>query len=157
MAIYDGSPIQRGAVSLHTPDVAAVDAALASADLAESQWIPWHIRAGTDDAIVYFSASDAGRLVGQIMLHDIDREQSLALVGYHIFRAADRGRGIGSTALSMLRDYAFAEEKLQRLIAITGVENAASQRIAEKCGFARKGAAREGAHLVVYERLCAAG
>ena len=85
------------------------------------------------------------------MLHDIDRAEDAALVGYHIFDAADRGRGIGAAALSMLVEYALQELKLARLVAITGVDNIASQRIAAKCGFTCMGAAREGEHLVVFE------
>ena len=152
MSIYEGQPIERNGVTLHPPDVVAVTAALASADLEENQWMPWHVRAAADDAIAYFSMSNGGRLVGQAMLHDIDRDGGLGMVGYHIFQANDRGHGTGTAALSMLCAYAFRELKLPRLVAITGVENIASRRIAEKCGFVCIGAAREGVHLVAYER-----
>jgi ribosomal-protein-serine acetyltransferase len=110
------------------------------------------VRAEHDEAIVYFCIRERDRLVGQIMLHDIDRDAGVALVGYHIFSAADRGRGIGTRALSLLCEFTARETALLRIVAITGVENIASQRIAMKCGFRKLGPAREGAHLVVYER-----
>jgi RimJ/RimL family protein N-acetyltransferase len=147
--IYDGPPISRGEVSLHAPQIAVVSEALASAELEENQWLPWHVRAATDDGIVYFAISRGGRLIGQAMLHDIDRGELVGLVGYHLFRSADRGQGAGTVALSMLIEYGFGSMGLRRLVAITGVNNVASQRIAEKCGFTRT-VAREGPHLVAF-------
>ena len=87
-----------------------------------------------------------------MLLHDLDRDARTALVGYHIFRTTDRGHGIGTAALSLVCASVLGETMLRRLVAITGVENVASRRIAEKCGFVCIGAPREGAHLVAYER-----
>jgi RimJ/RimL family protein N-acetyltransferase len=144
--------MSNGEVSLRAPAAGAVRLALAAAELTAHQ-VAWFERAASDDAIVYFAVSVKGRLGGQIMLHDIDRDGGVALVGYHIFRADDRGQGAGTATLALLCEYAFGELALRRLVAITGVANVASQRIAEKCGFTNKGKAREGAHLVVFERL----
>ncbi len=85
------------------------------------------------------------------MLHDMDLGAGEGMVGYHIFRTRDRGRGYGTSALNALCSYAL-ELGLQRLVVITSVDNAASRRIAEKCGFRFIGPAREGPHLVVFER-----
>jgi RimJ/RimL family protein N-acetyltransferase len=138
-------------VSLHAPIIAEITAALGKADLAENQWLPWHVRARADDGILYFGLSERDCLVGQAFLHDIDRREHTAMVGYHIFRAADRGHGTGTAALSMLRDYAFETMRVRRLVAITSIENQASRRIAERCGFVHAGAPREGVHLALYE------
>jgi RimJ/RimL family protein N-acetyltransferase len=151
MTIYGGSPLVRGEVSLHPPHRVALEVALRQAQLTDDAK-SWYGRARSNDEVVYFAVSHRGGLVGQIMLHDIDLAEHAALVGYHVFSEADRGLGIGTAALSLLCDYAFREMKLSRLVAITGVENIASQRIAEKCGFRNIGPPREGAHLAAFER-----
>jgi RimJ/RimL family protein N-acetyltransferase len=89
--------------------------------------------------------------VGQIVLHDGDRAQSEALVAYHIFRTADRSRGIGRRALALLQKLVRTETDLRRLVVITGRDNRPSRRIAEACGFMEVGGAREDPEqLVVY-------
>ena len=124
--------------------------ALATADLTDGAK-QWFSRAQSDEGCVYFTIQQEGRLIGQTLLHDIDREQREALVGYHIFRTAQRGRGYGTAALAALCHYAFEEGALQHLVMITSIDNTASRRIAEKCGFREIGPAREGPHLVAYE------
>lgn len=151
MSLYDGPPIRNAVVFLTSVNLVALRSALETADLADHEKT-WCERAQTDNAIMFLAVTDHDRLVGQIMLHDIEAER-VSLVGYHVFKAEDRGRGIGSLALQALCRYAFDEMGILRLVAITGVENQASQRIAAKCGFTNKGKAREGPHLVVFERL----
>jgi RimJ/RimL family protein N-acetyltransferase len=116
-----------------------------------SQQLSWFDHAKRDDACVYFAVERDGDAIGQVMLHDAEWDAHRALVGYHIFRAADRGRGYGTDALRLLCAYAGAVG-LRDLVMITGVENIASRRIAEKCGFRERGSAREGPHLVAYAR-----
>lgn len=151
MSLYDGPPVRNAAVSLTSVDLAALRCALETADITEHQKT-WCERAQTDDAILFFGVTDHDRLVGQMMLHDIDADR-VSLVGYHVFKAGDRGRGTGSLALEALCRHAFDAMGILRLVAITGIENHASQRIATKCGFTNKGQAREGPHKVVFERL----
>ena len=94
---------------------------------------------------------EAGLPVGQIALHDGDRAQGEALVAYHIFRATDRGRGVGRQALALLEEFARSETSLRTLVVITGRNNRASRRIAEACDFVEAGGAWEDPErLVVY-------
>jgi RimJ/RimL family protein N-acetyltransferase len=150
MSLYDGPNLASGGVSLRAPDPSALASLIADADLTDDQK-GWLERAADDESMLYFAISLVGQPVGQIMLHDIDRDAGVALVGYHIFRTADRGSGTGTMALRLISHHALATLGLRRLVAITGVENLASRRIAEKCGYVCTGAAREGEHLVVYE------
>lgn len=144
-----------GAVSICVPDIAAVQAAPVASDVAGSRdrWLGL-ARQG-DDTIVYFSIyvrdGHDNRLVGQIFIHDYDREQQASLIGYHLFQPQERGRGIGTSALRLLVQYVSAETQIRRLTIITDQENHASQRIAEKCGFVYVGPAREGLPLICYE------
>jgi RimJ/RimL family protein N-acetyltransferase len=152
MSIYEGPPLPAGQVSLVRPEPAALTALLPRAALPDHEK-SWYERAGNDGSILYFCIEHAGRPIGQIFLHDIDRKAREALVGYHLFHPEDRRRGFGTSALGALRDYAFSNLNPQRLVIITALDNVASRRIAEKSGFREVGPAREGPERVVYERV----
>ena len=152
MAIYQGPPRPFRLISLVQPEPKHLLAALALANLTDEEK-GWFRRAQTDDGCFYFVFQRQERLIGQIVLHDIDRKEQEALIGYHVFRPEDRRQGYGSDALKAICDYAAGEFHLRRLVVITSLDNLASRRIAVKAGFRELGAAREGPHLVVYERL----
>ena len=151
MARYDGPEISAGGVSLVKPTSSSFARALRGADLTDEQQI-WFERSAHDDACFFFGVRRDDVLVGQIFFHDAVWPKREALVGYHIFRSDQRGKGTGSAALALLCDYGAQELGLRRLIAITSTGNRASRSIASKVGFLDIGPAREGAHLVVYER-----
>lgn len=151
MSIYEGLEVGAGPVRITSVGSPEVEAACATAELSEHQKT-WFERAQRDERCVYFGIRSEGELKGQILLHDIDAARGEAMVGYHIFQASQRGLGIGTKALTELCTYAFATLRIRRLVAITSLDNMPSRRIATKCGFRERGAAREGSHLVVYER-----
>ncbi|MCX6047428.1 MAG: GNAT family protein [Chloroflexi bacterium] len=94
---------------------------------------------------------DQQRLVGAIYQHDIDAESGDALIGYHLFHTADRGKGIGTRMLGILQKYVVNETAIKRLVIITGRDNGASRGIALACGFEDMGGAWEDPkNLVVY-------
>lgn len=111
----------------------------------------WIEEALARDDIHYFAIERDGRLVGQILLHDANPDWTEALIAYHIFQRRDRGRGTGTAALTLLKDFIVAETHLRRVVAIASAENAASRRIAEKAGFRYAGAPREDPTGVVME------
>ncbi|MEX1254323.1 MAG: GNAT family N-acetyltransferase [Dehalococcoidia bacterium] len=150
MTVYDGPALPAGPVSLVLPNEGLLRDALESADLADHE-TTWFDRARADHAIHYFAIERDGRLIGQIMLHDIDSAAGEGMVGYHIFLPEDRGQGSGSAALQAVCRYAFEQLDLRRLVAITTHDNAASRRIAVKARFREIGPAREGPDLVCYE------
>ncbi len=152
MALYAGPPLESDSIALVKPNGGDVSAALATADIDESQK-GWFEQAQSLEDLLYFSVALGTKLVGQIFLHDMDLDQHEAMVGYHIFDAETRGGGYGAAALDALWLYAFRELGLHRLVIITSLDNAASRRIAEKCGFVEIGPAREGPELIGYERL----
>jgi len=153
MAFYEGPAFAHGRVSLCAPDVPVLTRLLDDADLTSHQK-DWLRRAAIDETVLYFAVALDGEALGQIMLHDIDANAGVALVGYHIFRVDHRGCGTGTIALRLLSHHALSTLGLRRVVAITGVDNIASRRIAEKSGYVGTGAPREGPHLVAFE-LCA--
>jgi RimJ/RimL family protein N-acetyltransferase len=123
---------------------------LRSAQLTEAER-SWFERSKHDDACLFFAVYLDDVVIGQTFFHDADWSNHESLVGYHIFREEQRGKGTGTAALALLRDYGVRDLGLERLVAITGTDNRASRAIASKAGFREIGPAREGEHLVVYE------
>jgi RimJ/RimL family protein N-acetyltransferase len=127
-----------GDVRITPPDTEAVRAAPKAPDVVDDVDF-WLSRALAGSNVRYFSIYQSDRVVGQILLHDIDAESGNALVGYHIFESILRGRGIGTRALRLLQNYVIEQTDLVRLVMITSTDNVAARRIAEKCGFHRVG------------------
>jgi RimJ/RimL family protein N-acetyltransferase len=82
-----------------------------------------------------------GRLLALVSLHKIDLKLSAGELGYRVAPWA-RGQGVGTTALATVADWAFGFLELTRLQLIHAVENEASCRVAQKCGFQHEGTTR---------------
>jgi RimJ/RimL family protein N-acetyltransferase len=63
-------------------------------------------------------------------------------LSYQLYDDAFAGRGYVSEAVQLMVDYLFGTKKLHRIQLVIVPENAASRRIAEKCGFTLEGTAR---------------
>ncbi|WP_435886826.1 GNAT family N-acetyltransferase [Streptomyces parvus] len=106
-----------------------------AADWLRTQRTGW--AAGTRFA---FAVTESGRedeLLGNVVLKRPDPSNGPAEVGYWTTASA-RGRGVATRALAALTDWAFttfAEQGLTRLELLHQVDNAASCRVAEKCGY----------------------
>ena len=83
---------------------------------------------------------DAGELVGLAVAPSIDRDELTAELGYLVAPAA-RGRGVATEGLRQLTEWAFGEGML-RLELLISADNAASKKVAERCGYVREGVLR---------------
>lgn len=63
-------------------------------------------------------------------------------LSYQLYDDAFSGRGIATEAIQLLVDYLFATKKQRRIQLVIAPDNAASVRIAAKCGFIFEGTAR---------------
>jgi RimJ/RimL family protein N-acetyltransferase len=97
--------------------------------------------------VQWLIATPAGP-VGWVTLTVESREHGIGSVGYTIGERF-RGRGYASASLRALLPLAFGAEAadLWRLEAVAALENGASCRVLERCGFRREGIAR--AYLVI--------
>ncbi|HKC76967.1 MAG TPA: GNAT family N-acetyltransferase [Gaiellaceae bacterium] len=95
-------------------------------------------REGTREAFAV--VDDAGVFLGIALAPQIDRETATAELGYVVAPEA-RGRGVATEALRQLTAWAF-ELGMQRLELMIGVENEASKKVAERCGYRRDGVLR---------------
>ncbi|MFD8659555.1 GNAT family N-acetyltransferase [Streptomyces globisporus] len=112
-----------------------VSGADGAADWLEVQRTGW--AAGTRFA---FAVTESGRedgLLGNVVMKQLDLVNGRAEMGYWTTAPA-RGRGVASRALAALTDWAFttfAEQGLTRLELLHQVDNVASCRVAERCGY----------------------
>jgi len=110
---------------------------------AAGEFSRWFDEAQERDDVCYFSVYSGQAVVGQILLHDENASAGESLVGYHIFEPGQRGQGIGTKALTLLKRFVAGQTKLRRLVVITSRDNLASQKLARKCSFVHIGAPRE--------------
>lgn len=113
-----------------------VSGADGAADWLEAQRTGW--AAGTRYGFAVTASGREGELLGNVTLKGLDPLNDSAEVGYWTTAPA-RGRGVASRALTALTGWAFAtfaEQGLNRLELLHQVDNTASCRVAEKCGYA---------------------
>jgi RimJ/RimL family protein N-acetyltransferase len=84
---------------------------------------------------------DGGTFLGVAVVPRIDRESKTAELGYVVAPAA-RGRGVAAEALRQLTAWALSELGMLRVELMISVENGASKRVAERCGYVREGVLR---------------
>jgi RimJ/RimL family protein N-acetyltransferase len=123
-------------------------------------WIGRYEAGWADGSRAGFSVrSREGGFLGFAALVDLDLERRQAELGY-LTVAAARGRGVAVRAVDLLTRWAFDELGVLRVELRIDVENAASERVAERAGYRRDGVLRnvyfkEGARcdLGVWSRL----
>jgi RimJ/RimL family protein N-acetyltransferase len=96
-------------------------------------------RDGTREA---FAIEDGGGgFLGLAVVPTIDRETRTVELGYVVAPWA-RGRGAATEALRRLTEWAFGELGAERAELLISVDNEASKKVAERCGYVREGVLR---------------
>lgn len=96
-----------------------------------------------EDDRYMFGVQIEERLVGYVELVLIDRIERRAFISIVIGEKQFWGRGIGSTALRILLDYAFTVQAMEKICAEVYGINTRSQRLMERVGFQREGILRQ--------------
>ena len=86
-------------------------------------------------------AAPDGELLGSISLMRFAWEHARAEVGYWL-AAPGRGAGHATRAVGLICAWGFATLGLERIDLLAGTGNAASQHVAERCGFTREAVLR---------------
>jgi RimJ/RimL family protein N-acetyltransferase len=85
-----------------------------------------------------------GRLVGEIDARTPSfTPPGVFELGIGLYRDADRGRGLGAEAITLLTDYLFEREGAVRVQGGTRVDNAAMRRVFARLGFTEEGVLRD--------------
>ncbi|MCG6497955.1 GNAT family N-acetyltransferase [Kitasatospora sp. A2-31] len=124
------------AVALWNP-IRATDEAGAAAylDRWETGW-----DSGNAAAFAVVDGGD-GDLLGNVALRWTDRADGLAMIGYWLMPAA-RGRGVATRATRAVTSWGIATADARRIEIAHAVGNAASCRVAERCGYPAEGTLR---------------
>ena len=159
MTAIEHVEIAAGRLQLRPPseaDAAEALAMLRDPDIA--QWNPgpdkldldgvraWCLRGAdwSDGSHATFAVLDAttGGLLGNVSLHEVDRAQQDAEIGYRTAPWA-RNRGVAADGVAAVARWAFAAVGLVRIEIRHAVVNLASCRVAEKAGFPCEGTLRQ--------------
>ncbi|MGI5243861.1 GNAT family N-acetyltransferase [Dactylosporangium sp. CA-139066] len=97
--------------------------------------------AGTALNLAIVPADDPERIWGAASVYDVDPVHARAAVGYWLAPWA-RGRGAATRTVRLLASWTFGTLAVQRLELTCAPDNAASIRVAERCGFTREGVLR---------------
>lgn len=87
--------------------------------------------------------SPDGRIIGESVINKIDLEARSANFRIAIFHSNERGKGIGSWAIKMTRDFAFEKLKLHRLELDVFSFNNRAEKAYLRAGFKREGVLRD--------------
>ncbi|MEW6264332.1 MAG: GNAT family N-acetyltransferase [Thermodesulfobacteriota bacterium] len=86
--------------------------------------------------------ASTGKVIGAVSLMNINLTDKSAELGYWL-GVEYWGRGLATEAVDLILGLGFREMNLNRIEADVFMENAASQRVLEKAGFAREGVSRQ--------------
>ncbi len=147
-------------IRAYAPDDAdALFEAAVESYVAIHPWLPWcHADYVLEEAEAYcrtrpeawakgadfsFVIEDAetGDFLGGCGLNQIDHQNGGANLGYWV-RTSATGRGVATAAARLTARLGFEDLDLQRIEITAAVDNAASQRVAEKVGAVREGILR---------------
>ena len=113
-----------------------------------------------DNGVLLIVDAEDGRLLGQIGYFRPVFYSDALEIGYQLFQAASRGKGIMTEVLRLFCSVLFSHRNLYRLQLAAHPDNVASRRVAEKAGFRKEGVLRgatfhRGAHhdLELYSLL----
>lgn len=106
------------------------------ASYAESGW--W-----SEDEGLFAVVDRDDRIVGFVAWGTLNGSVPDVEIAYGIFDRAMFGKGFATEAVDLLTGYLFDTYRMNRLFAYIHVDNAASHRVVEKCGFTKEATARE--------------
>ena len=115
------------------------------APVSEADHREWFKRIQSEESTAIFGIRELGadRLIGSCQLVAIDGRHLCAELQIRIGDAAARGRGLGTEAVELLLDHAFAELGLHRVQLEVFAGNEQAMRSYEKAGLRREGVLRE--------------
>jgi RimJ/RimL family protein N-acetyltransferase len=107
------------------------------------RWLAGYVAGREDGTRIGFAVvdGDTDEPLGVAFAPTIEPETATAELGYAVLPGA-RGRGVATAALHLLTEWALSELGAERLELRISVDNAASKRVAERCGYVREGVLR---------------
>ena len=94
-----------------------------------------------DDRYFFLIIAPNGEIIGESVINEIDWDLRSANFRIGLYRQTERGKGIGTWATEVTRDFAFEELKLHRLE--LDVYSPRAEKVYLKAGFKREGILRD--------------
>jgi ribosomal-protein-serine acetyltransferase len=85
--------------------------------------------------------SSGQRFLGGVGINNLRPIHKMANLGYWV-NTAEGGRGVASSAVKLIADFALGKLGFKRLEIVVALQNISSQRVAEKCGALHEGVQR---------------
>lgn len=103
------------------------------------------INTPVDDLTQHFNLAvienASSAMIGGISWRPVNNNPEIIDIGY-AFAKPFHGRGYATEAVGALTDFGFRNRRAERVFATVFVDNVASRRVLEKCGFAHEGTLR---------------
>jgi len=96
---------------------------------------------GKEDGMLVIASPD-DEILGHIEFFKTVNYLDELELSYQIYAQEQRGKGIATEAVRLLVRYLFENKPVNRIRLVIHPDNAASRRLAEKCGFRHEGTAR---------------
>jgi RimJ/RimL family protein N-acetyltransferase len=129
---------------VNRPEVVGNLAAFSGAPLTREQELDWIRRTlASKDRVWSVVATDDGRYLGQVGIHQIHARSRVGRLGVVIASRAEMGKGFGSAAVRAVLDRAFGELGLHKLWLMVFRSNDRGQRLYRRLGFVEEGILRE--------------
>ena len=97
-----------------------------------------------EDRYDFIIISPSGKIIGESVINEIDYDLRSANFRIALFHSEECGKGIGSWAIGVTRDFAFEELKLHRLELEVFSFNTRAIKAYEKAGFKHEGVLKDG-------------
>lgn len=95
------------------------------------------------DRYFFLIAAPDGRIIGESVINEIDWDLRSANFRIGLYHKEERGKGIGTWAVEVTRDFAFEELRLHRLELDVYSFNPRAEKSYLKAGFKREGVLRD--------------
>ena len=96
-----------------------------------------------DDRYFFLIISPSGEIIGESVINEIDWELRCANFRIGVYQETERGKGIGTWATEVTRDFAFEKLHLHRLELDVYSFNPRAEKVYLKAGFKREGILRD--------------
>ena len=129
---------------VNRPEIVGNLAAFSGAPMTREDELAWIRRTLVSaDRVWSIVASDDGRYLGQVGIHQIHARSKVGRLGVVIATREEMGQGHGSAAIRAALDRGFGELGLHKLWLMVFRSNERGQRLYKKLGFIEEGVLRE--------------
>ena len=96
-----------------------------------------------DDRFFFLIIAPDGKIIGESVINEIDWDLRCANFRIGLYHKTERGKGIGTWATQVTRDFAFEKLQLHRLALDVYSFNPGAEKVYLKAGFKREGVLRD--------------